>query len=147
MRHQRLLGVDGAAGQSRQAAQLHPRQAGLAQLLAAQVGLDQVDLVVDALLHGGAVPPPLPELILALVYGPHRPQSHRVHEARIPLAKLHLKIKSIRNVSQPIDCGCQKSGPRKMNGMSINLDNQLISIKSIWSFFLNLKFEIFQFGW
>ena len=99
MRHQRLLGVDGAAGQGRQASQLHPRQAGLAQLLAAQVGLDQVDLVVDALLHGGAVPPPLPELVLALVDGPHCPEPHGVHEAGVPLAELHLKIKSIRDVS------------------------------------------------
>ena len=99
VRHQGLLGVHGAAGQGRQARQLHPREAGLAQLLPAQVGLDEVDLVVDPLLHGGAVPPPLSELVLALVYGPHRPQSHRVHEARIPLAELHLKIKSIRNVS------------------------------------------------
>ena len=55
--------------------------------------------ILDALLHGGAVPPPLSELILALVYGPHRPQSHRVHEARIPLAKLDLKMVSIRKGS------------------------------------------------
>ena len=91
--------VDGAAREGRQPTELHPRQAGLGELLATEVSLDQVDLVVDALLHGGAVPPPLPELVLALVNGPHCAEPHGVHEAGVPLAELHLKIKSIRDVS------------------------------------------------
>ena len=83
--------VDGAARKGRQPTELHPRQAGLGELLAAEVGLDQVDLVVDPLLHGGAVPPPLTELILALVNGSDGSESDGVHEAGVPLAELDLK--------------------------------------------------------
>ena len=77
--------------QGRQATQLHPRQAGLGELLAPEVGLDEVDLVVDPLLHGGAVPAPLSELVLTLVNGSDGSESDGVHEARVPLAELDLK--------------------------------------------------------
>ena len=86
-----MCGVDGAARKGRQPTELHPRQAGLRELLPTEVSLDQVDLVVDAVLHGGAVPPSLSELILTLVYGPDRTQPDGVHEAGVPLAELDLK--------------------------------------------------------
>lgn len=58
--------------------------------LAAQLGLDEVDLAVVVLLEGGAVPPPRTELVLALVDGANRAQAHAVHEPRVPLAELNL---------------------------------------------------------
>ena len=57
-----------------------------------KIFIAELDLVVDVVLQRGAVPPPLPELVLALVDGPHRAQPHRVHEARVTLAKLDLEI-------------------------------------------------------
>ena len=115
--------VDGAAGEGGQTAQLHPRQAGLGELLAPEVGLDEVDLVVDPLLHGGAVPAPLAELVLTLVNGSHGAESDGVHEARVPLAELDLKQRT--------------DGHRvEMSGMSINLDNRLISIEFGGFYFL-----------
>ena len=61
--------------------------------LAAQLGLDEVELAVVVLLEGGAVPPARPELVLALVDGAHRSQPHAVHEARVSLAELDLNRK------------------------------------------------------
>ena len=83
---------------SRQAGIAEGRQA-VAELmdirhLGAELGLDEVDLLVVVLLQGGTVPAAGTELVLTLVDGMDRAQADTVHEPGVLLAELHLEKKT-----------------------------------------------------
>ena len=88
--------VHRAGGQAGGIAQRHhslAQPAAVVRELGAQLGLEEVDLPVVAVLEGGAVPAPGPELVLALVDGVDGAQADAVHEPGILAAELHLRHK------------------------------------------------------
>ena len=57
---------------------------------------DGPEVPLEVVFQRGAVPPPRPELELALVDGLRRPQPHRVHERGVALAEADLEVLGLK---------------------------------------------------